>query len=165
MKKLHKTLLIFASVMLGLIIVDMAFKIFTNGSGKITIIPYVLSFISVHNDGIAYGWMSGAGIWLIIAACLLTLGALTAWYWFVVRNNEFRKKTFLNVAFAFFIAGAVGNLYDRIAYGHVRDFIRFDFWPSFAIFNFADIFITAGTIMLGIWFVFFSTKKGQQNAT
>jgi len=44
------------------------------------------------------------------------------------------------------LGGALGNLYDRIAYGHVVDFIDLSFFP--AVFNVADASITVGAVFL-----------------
>ena len=53
------------------------------------------------------------------------------------------------IAFSFVIGGAIGNLYDRILYGYVIDFIEIHYdsfyWP---IFNIADIAISIGIILL-----------------
>lgn len=157
--KLTKQIIIFASLIVGLLVIDMMSKVFTNGIDHTRIIPKVIAFESVHNEGIAFSWLSGAGIWLIVLVGILTVGAITAWWFFG------RKNTFASVAFSFFVAGAIGNLYDRIAYGHVRDFIKFDFWQSFAIFNFADICLTSGTVMLMIYFIFVASKKKKEKTT
>ena len=156
--KLTKPFIVFVSIVVGLLVIDMVSKVFTDGMDHTSIIPKVIAFESVYNKGIAFSWLSGAGVWLIVIVSILTVGSITAW-WFLGRKN-----TFASVAFAFFIAGAIGNLYDRIAYGHVRDFIKFDFWQSFAVFNFADICLTAGTIMLVVYFIFFSGKKKHEKA-
>ena len=50
------------------------------------------------------------------------------------------------------LGGAFCNLYDRVVYGYVRDFISLDF-ISFPIFNLADCAITFGAIMLVIFFI------------
>ena len=66
------------------------------------------------------------------------------------------------------LAGGVGNLVDRIAYGYVRDFIDYTvvetlFHKSFAICNVADVWLTVGMILLVVYVIFFwrdSNKKG-----
>ena len=49
------------------------------------------------------------------------------------------------------LAGAIGNLIDRIAYGYVVDFVDFRFWP---VFNVADSSITIGFIILAVALLF-----------
>jgi len=70
------------------------------------------------------------------------------------------KKTHIlfHISFALFLAGAFGNLIDRIVLGYVRDMIRFDFWDSFPTFNLADIFINIGAILIVIYFIFIDGK-------
>ena len=125
------------------------------------VIPGVFSFISVENDGIANGWLAGIlPSWaIILITSILSIAAITAWVWLVLFRNS-NKKMLANISFAFFVAGAVGNLYDRIAYkGIVRDFVDIEFLPWLGIFNFADLCLTVGTIMLGVYFVFFFEDK------
>jgi len=166
MKKAVKPLSIFFGTVIGLLIIDMVSKVLTDGK-EFRVIPRVIRFESVHNEGIAFSFLSGAGIWLIVVTSILTVAAITAW-WFVIMRQMRNKANeanlgkniwFGNVAFAVFIAGAIGNLYDRIAYGHVRDFIRFEFWHTFPIFNFADICLNIGTVMLIVYLVFFTGNK------
>lgn len=64
------------------------------------------------------------------------------WYW---------------AGFCLIMAGAIGNLYDRIFKGFVRDFIQFEFM-SFPVFNLADTFLSVGIICYTIFFLFFSMK-------
>ena len=63
-----------------------------------------------------------------------------------------KTKTY-TIGFGLILAGALGNFIDRIALGYVRDFIMFDFWKSFPIFNFADCLITVGAFVLMIYLI------------
>ena len=47
-------------------------------------------------------------------------------------------------------AGGIGNLIDRIRLGYVTDYIE-PLFVQFAVFNFADILITVGAILLVVW--------------
>ena len=55
------------------------------------------------------------------------------------------------------ISGAVGNMFDRIFLGYVRDFINLEFM-NFAIFNIADCALTIGIGLLVIYVLFFDTE-------
>ena len=76
---------------------------------------------------------------------------------------EKKKSWLFIVTFAFLFAGCLGNLYDRIVFGYVRDFIQFAFWQSFPIFNFADTFLTIGIIMFIIYLLIPLFKKQGKN--
>ena len=108
---------------------------------------------SVHNTGIAFSLFGKGGVWLIVFTSILAVLSVAAW-WFFARRDRFGA-----CAFALFVAGAVGNLYDRIRYGYVRDFIHFSFWKSFPVFNVADIALTVGTAAVALYFIFKTTKK------
>ena len=66
-----------------------------------------------------------------------------------LRNLKLTKLT--TISYGLLIGGLLGNLYDRIFYSYVRDFLSFRFikW-DFAIFNVADIAIVVGAILLFI---------------
>jgi len=77
------------------------------------------------------------------------------------------------ISTALIAAGGVGNLIDRLLFGAVYDLINVTFFP-FAIFNIADMCMTFGVIVFGVWFIFFdglselSSKKlgdGEDAAT
>jgi len=72
------------------------------------------------------------------------------------------------VCISFIIGGGIGNLIDRIVLRYVVDFFAFTFWGrDFAIFNVADIFVTVGTFLFVVYFLFFdkssSTVKGSSD--
>ena len=58
------------------------------------------------------------------------------------------------VSIALIIAGAVGNVIDRARLGYVIDFFDFRFIWSY-VFNFADILVVVGTIILAVYILFF----------
>ena len=66
----------------------------------------------------------------------------------------------MKVAIVTGVAGGIGNLYDRIVYGYVVDFIRLDF-INFAIFNPADVFICLGAGIAAISMLL-SDMKGKK---
>lgn len=125
----------------------------------ITAIPYLFNIIVVHNEGAAWGILSGNQIGLIILSVLLF--AFLVWY-FV---KEKKKSWLLVVSMAFIYGGCIGNLFDRIVFGYVRDFIQFAFWQSFPIFNFADVFLTVGVVLFAIYLIIFLVKKEKSEDT
>lgn len=113
----------------------------------------IFNLIIVHNHGAAWGIFSGNQVGLVI----LSLVFLVIFIWFYVKDKK--KSWLLTVTFAFLCAGCIGNLYDRLVFGYVRDFIQFAFWQSFPVFNFADVFLTVGVVMFVIYLLIYSFKK------
>jgi len=110
---------------------------------SLPIIRNVLHMTMVHNTGIAFGFFKDQGITFIVipivAAVLLVFNI-----YYYRQNNEALSRTYI-VAFSLILGGAIGNLIDRIAYGHVIDFIDFRVWP---VFNIADSAITIGAVLI-----------------
>ena len=62
------------------------------------------------------------------------------------------------------LGGGVGNLIDRIRLGYVVDMFHFQFWPSYPVFNVADIFVVAGVILFLLYYLFLYEKTdGKKN--
>ena len=159
-KSLRNKYIVFACIIVGILVLDLVTKyvidgMFKEGTG-VSAIPGLFNIISVHNFGAAWGIFEGSQAMLIIMS-LVFLG-IFIWY-FVI---EKRKSWLLFITFAFLCAGCFGNLYDRIVFGYVRDFIQFAFWQSFPIFNFADVFLTFGVIMFIIYLLIPLFKKEKQ---
>ncbi|MBY4596790.1 signal peptidase II [bacterium BD-1] len=119
-------------------------------------VPFIDGFWNwtlVHNYGAAFSFLSDAGGWqrwfFTGLAIAISLG-LTVWLARTPRNDW---RTAL--PFALVVAGAVGNVIDRIRFGYVVDFVDWyvgkHHWPAF---NVADSAIVAGAVLL----VLFSFK-------
>ena len=106
--------------------------------------------------GVGHGQTSLFVVFTVLALALLT--------WLFVDSR--RKQIWLQLSLASVVAGALGNLYDRVRFAHVRDFLRFSFradWASWGgpgsyiwpfVFNVADVFITLGvTGLFLVWLV------------
>ena len=117
----------------------------------------IFNLIIVHNHGAAWGIFSGNQVGLVI----LSLVFLAIFVWFYVKDKK--KSWLLTVTFAFLCAGCLGNLYDRLVFGYVRDFIQFAFWQSFPVFNFADVFLTVGVVMFIIYLLIYAFKKEKKS--
>lgn len=94
---------------------------------------------------------------LIIGIGIFALIFLT---YFIIRAE---KSILLYISASFIMAGALGNLIDRILNGYVVDFIHWFYkgfdWP---VFNLADAYITVGMILLITEFLFVSQKKDKE---
>lgn len=141
------------------LVIDLITKYFLFDIDYFNLIPGVISIASNGgNTGAAFGIMSGSTVTLIIVSILAIIAL------FVI-NHFVKKRTALySIAFGFIIGGALGNLYDRIILGYVRDFIYLDFMPFFPTFNFADTFLCIGAVIMAIYLLFLSSKeKPKQN--
>jgi signal peptidase II len=112
------------------------------------VIPGFFSLTYVRNRGGAFGLMAdlpeGWRVGFFVAFALLTVAGL-AW---MLRETP-REDLVQRLALTSVIGGAIGNLYDRVRYGEVVDFldvyVRAWHWPAF---NVADSFITCGVVLL-----------------
>ncbi len=118
---------------------------------------FINSFLNLNliwNDGIAFGFFSfEKNIYynfLTILIALITLIVL----WMITKTEKFEKLGFMMI-----FGGSLGNIFDRLYYSSVPDFIDFhinDFhWFTF---NVADIFISLGVILLICLELFFRKK-------
>ncbi len=108
-------------------------------------LTFFLDLTHIHNFGISFGLFSGLiSPWLLIILGLLVVGFI--FYLMKSASDMFEEWSLLII-----ISGALSNIIDRIFNGYVIDFIYFHykdfFWPAF---NFADIYITIGIIMIVI---------------
>ena len=122
--------------------------------GIMEFIPGLIRFEYTRNTGMAWGMLSNATLILTIIS-LVTCFALGI---FIFKMQK-KMPTAIRLALLLILAGAAGNLYDRIFLGYVRDFIAFDFM-NFPIFNFADSCVTIGGILLVVSLIF--TRSGRE---
>lgn len=119
----------------------------------ISLIPGAIRLRSVTNEGMAFSLLSGQMLLLTVLAAALTAG-LTAW---LIAGAEKQSKL-LRVGLWMAVGGGLGNLYDRIVYGYVIDFIEPTF-VRFAVFNVADVFVCAGVALAALALLMEERKK------
>jgi len=112
----------------------------------IPVIPGFFNLVHVGNTGAAWSVFSGYGHWLALLA-VVTLLAIFLW-----RRALGLARRLPQFCFGLLCGGTVGNLTDRLRYGHVIDFLDFHFgdyiYPSF---NVADMGIVCGVALYVIW--------------
>ena len=124
--------------------------------GTIPFIPGFLHFTYIENTGVAFGMLSGLS-WLILALTAVTLIALMVWVF------RYKHHSFLSYAAStLIVAGGIGNMIDRVAFGYVVDYIYFQFFPY--VFNFADCCVVIGAVLFGVWYLFIKDKREQGKA-
>ncbi len=116
----------------------------------VTAIPYILNLSYVENKGVAFGMFSNMRIvFIIVTSIVIILFA------YLLTKNYKNSKLF-SVSAALIIGGGLGNLIDRIFVGYVVDYLALTFFPP--VCNFADYAITAGTVLLIIYLIFYADK-------
>ena len=107
---------------------------------SIPVIPEFFHLTYVSNDGMAFGINFPLGIYVFSAISILFTGFLF-WYLWSIKDDEILIRT----GVALILAGAIGNLIDRILLGEGVDFLDFmigDF--HWYVFNLADSCVTVG---------------------
>ena len=107
------------------------------------LIPNVLHFHYHENDGAVWGIFSGQVFILAIFTIIITIGLI----YFYFKMPEDKHFNILKILILLIIAGAIGNLIDRIRLNYVVDFIYFVL-IDFPIFNIADCYVTVSSIAL-----------------
>ncbi|KAF0111620.1 MAG: signal peptidase II [Chloroflexi bacterium] len=106
-------------------------------------LPYA-RLIHITNTGVAFGLFKGANLIFMFLAIIVSIGII---YYYPMVPKEDRV---IRLALSLQLAGAVGNLVDRIRLGQVTDFISVGTFP---VWNVADSSITIGVfiLLLGVW--------------
>lgn len=115
-------------------------------------LPGLVELRTVHNYGAAWSSFSGMRWLLSAVTAAILIAVLVLLLRGVVRHPAGR------VAGALILAGGLGNLIDRVRLGYVVDMFHFVFWPSYPVFNLADICIVAGAILGAIYYLFLYEK-------
>ncbi|MDK2563109.1 signal peptidase II [Romboutsia sedimentorum] len=147
--------MLYELIIVLLIGIDQASKIWALNSLKemesIPIIENVFHLTYVENRGAAFGMLqNNQSIFIIVA---LTASVFGLYYLHTKKVNFLGKVSIILI-----IAGAIGNLIDRIRIGFVVDYFDFRFIWEY-VFNIADIFVVVGTIMLCAYIIFFEEEK------
>lgn len=114
--------------------------------------PYA-RFIFIYNKGAAFGMFQNGNVLFAIVAFLVAGGVL--YFYGQIDSQDW----VLRLAAGLYLAGILGNLIDRIAFGQVTDFISVG---SFYIFNIADASINVGVALLLIGYWLSERKKADQ---
>ncbi len=150
--------LICLAIVGGVLTLDLVSKYFIalNKTDSV-VIPHLLKFHYTTNTGSAFSFL-GDKEWampMFITLTFIVLAVILGYVAFsIIKKRQLSK--WLLVAISLIVAGAIGNLVDRIILGYVRDFI-FVFYNTkifTAIFNVADIALVVGVIMICFYLLF-----------
>lgn len=108
------------------------------------IIPNFFSITKVYNYGASWNILSGFRFLLIVISIIIIIAL-------VLYQKKFKINTRNIIGFSLLYGGIMGNLLNRIFNGYVIDFLDFFILGyDYPVFNFADIYIVCGIILLGI---------------
>ena len=144
-----KEILLNSIIILTIFFIDRISKIYImniaelNNKVDVYISPY-LNFYLIWNKGIAFGLLSfdGSFIYNLISTIIVIISLVVLIL--IIKSEGLKRYSLI-----FVLGGAVANLFDRIYYSAVPDFIDFHIGDyHWFVFNVADIFITFGVICL-----------------
>ena len=112
---------------------------------RVNVLP-VFDFTLLYNKGAAFSFLADQPGWQRWFFTILGIGASAFILWMM---HTHRSQHRFMLALTLILGGALGNVIDRIAYGHVVDFLLF-YWQNwyYPAFNIADAGITVGAILL-----------------
>ncbi len=167
--KAAKLELIILAAFLAIDLISKAIVEATTYHGQvIVLIPNFLNICNVHNKNAAFGadWLANAlgEVGARVVFCILSIAAAIVFAIILVKHRGGHKL--MRISLALLIAGALGNCYDRIFIGFVRDFIQFVYFgltifgsKTFYVFNIADACLVIGVILMIVFFIFFYRDK------
>ncbi len=118
---------------------------------SIPVIKGIFHITLIHNRGAAFGILKNyAYLFIVISIASIILISLT-----LLSRQRHKITSLYTISLGLILAGAAGNLIDRIFLGYVIDFLDFRIWP---VFNVADSAISVGAVLLG-WCVLFSKQR------
>jgi signal peptidase II len=142
-------LIAFFVITASVLAVDLITKAVTDGM-VFSLLPDFISVRSRYNPGIALSiGADWPGFGYIVSIFAVVFAVLVLIFFIRFKN----KTKMLTIGAALLIAGILGNVIDRWAFGYVRDFIYFDFM-TFPVFNIADIAVITGAALFGVKYVF-----------
>ena len=116
---------------------------------SISLIKGIMNLTFVENRGAAFGILNGK-IWLLLILAAIICAVIIYSMLKMPKTKEYRL---LKAALTLILAGAVGNVIDRVIRGYVVDFFEFTF-ISFPVFNMADIYVVVGAIAMALIMIF-----------
>lgn len=152
-KRNYRLLILDAAVMMVFLFLDQLTKYLVTmqlkGRPALVLIEGVLEFQYFENTGIAFSLFRGRKFFILLLG-FIVLGMVL---FFLLKIPEDRKFRIIHVTLSVLIAGALGNILDRLRFDYVVDFISFVL-INYPIFNVADCCIVISAIVLFLLFMF-----------
>lgn len=115
------------------------------GKGAISFIEGLIGFRYVENTGAAFSILREKQLLLILMTSVIIVGLIG----FMIKAVRADEHIIVKLSYTLLIAGAIGNLIDRVRLKYVIDFLEFRF-ITFPIFNIADVCVVIGVSLLVI---------------
>ena len=115
-------------------------------------LPGCIELRTVHNYGAAWSSFSGQR-WLLLALTSAIVLAVT-----LLLAKRVVRHPLGVLSCCLILSGGVGNIVDRARLGYVVDMFHFEFWPSYPVFNVADICVVSGAILGAVYYLWFYEK-------
>lgn len=149
--------MIFLSIFV-LILIDQVTKYFITANMKvydsIVVIENIFHLTYVRNFGAAFSILQNKKIFFVVITVIVAMGII-----FTIAKYSKGMHRAMLYSLALILAGAIGNLIDRIRLGYVIDFFDFRIWP---VFNIADMCVVCGCILI-TYYMFFIEPKTKHN--
>lgn len=117
--------------------------------GSIEVIKGFFDLTFVENRGAAFGMLNGQRWFFVVLTLVIVVVIIGAF----LKMPKSREYQFLRVSLTLVLAGALGNMLDRLFRGYVVDFLEVTF-ITFPVFNFADIYVVIGTAVTAFLVMF-----------
>ncbi len=112
-----------------------------------------IDLVYIHNRGGAWGMLYGH-TYILLPITVIIMALCIVLYIKLGKGNRLMLW-----AITLVMSGGIGNMIDRVFRdGNVIDFLHFEFWPSFPVFNIADCAIVAGAGLLILYFIMDTVK-------
>jgi len=150
------TYAVFSVLAVALLALDQWVKFWTVANLELSesapLLPGLVELLRVHNYGAAWSSFSGQR-WLLlgVTACIM------AFVVFLLARRIVRHPMGLAACFLI-LSGGLGNIIDRARLGYVVDMFHFEFWPSYPVFNVADICVVIGAVFGCIYYMWLYDK-------
>ena len=123
------------------------------------LLPGLVELRTVHNYGAA--WSSLAGMrWLLVAITGVIIAAVAV----ILIRRIVRHPVGVMAGFLI-LSGGLGNIVDRVRLGYVVDMFHLEFWPSYPVFNVADICVVCGAVLGSVYYLWFYEKYDRRDKT
>ena len=142
-----------------LIIFDQIIKINIANTinSSITLIPHCLKITYLSNEGAAFGILSSQILLIMINIIIITIITIVL----IKKDKELLKVQKMGMTLV--ISGGIGNLIDRLIRGYVIDYIDITELFDYPIFNFADVLIVVGAIMILVGLLIDTLKRQEMS--